>query len=195
MKARLRLRIAAWICLAGVVIAAGFALREIVPQILWLMSTKTVEASVVTKPARFGQVEPVYEIIREHDADGYVIYGLRVPFSYTVNGAAHVATAETPYRTRNVVEILRIRDPLTDLKPRPIRYLTGNVEKIYLDTGIPARAWRPALESALAASGFGILAFIFFRWSRRPRLCAACKFELEDYFKFCPGCGETVPKK
>ena len=193
MTARNKTRMAAWLTIAVALGLVALAVWAIIPQILLISRTKPVEATIVSRGPDFAKVYAI-ELLREHDNEGYVIYGLQVLFNYTIDGMAHVASANTPFRSRDVAEILQMRKALSDSKPREIRYEPGNPEKIYLESGIPGRIWKQVLTALAGAFVLLILAVLLFRLSRIPRHCAACQAELELYYKFCPACSATVSK-
>lgn len=189
MKARFRMKVAAFFCAAVALALVGFAAWKIVPQLMLIARTKDLRATVVKN----GQARDI-TLIREHDDRGYVIYGLRILFTYEVQGRNLIQAAETPFRTRNVAEILKLRDAYSNDEPHEIRYDPAKPETIYFEAGLPARLWEPALYALLGAAGFLLVAFLLFGMARPPKLCASCQAELESYYKFCPGCSATVSK-
>lgn len=180
--------------MAAALALLGFAGWKVVPQIALLARTKSVQATVVRGSMPRGQSAPVLALIREHDGDGYVIYGLRGTFSYYVNGQK-VGEATTPFRTRDVAEILKLRDAYSDSDTHEIRYDPARPETIYIRLGLHNLFSGAMVSAVLGAFVLLIVAMILFRFSRAPKLCTACQAELENYYQFCPGCSATVSAK
>ena len=197
MKTRFRCRVAAFVCLAAALTLIAYAGWLIIPQVALLARTRPVEATVgVTGYTGGIDRQPVFDaaLIRDHDDRGFLNWGLRVGFLYSVGSHGYNAAAETPYRTPNLARILAVQAMYRTTKPVEIRYDPAKPEMIYLESGMPSRLWQPALFSLLGALAFGVGAFFLFRLARAPQLCPACKAELESYYKFCPGCAATVSK-
>jgi hypothetical protein len=203
MKAGSRVRLAAHACGLAAAVFIGYALWLVVPQLLLMARTKEISAEVVNKDDPTGKTRSrrqgpmlLPELLRAHDSQGYSIYGMRGTFLFFVNGQTHIADAETPYRTRNVAELLAYRSAFQEGTSHLIRYDSAKPDRIYLEPGVAPRLWKPALWSTIAALILAGLFVVLFRFSRPRPLCASCGLvELESYYKFCPGCCATVSKK
>ena len=148
------------------------------------MQTKAVEATVVRT-----------DLLRDHDSRGYLLHGVKVTFLYEVAGKSLVNVAQSVDESYSWAAAKKEQDMYSPKSRHLIRYEVAKPEQIYLDGGLTWPHWKPSLLAVLGALLFLMLGWFVRSLAREPSGCASCKGELEDYFKFCPHCGATIPAK
>jgi len=133
-----------------------------------------------------------YEVVRNHDSDGYLYYQTRAYFQYLVNGKELVNSAESYFGSADYGWIARQFYGFKAGVQYPIYYDPAKPEVFEFGAGFNTLYFRNSLWLLLAAAVSVLLGFVFHRLGRPPKRCIQCRRAVRSFFRYCPDCGESI---
>jgi hypothetical protein len=131
-------------------------------------------------------------LIRDHDADGYLIFRIRATFRYAVDGKEQDAEAVSYFESSNVAIMQKTAAAYTSQSRHPLRYNPAKPQEFEFGAGFNTLYLRTPLECLAAAAGCILVFLLLWRLSQPPAPCRNCRQQVRSYFRYCPECGESV---
>jgi hypothetical protein len=129
------------------------------------------------------------EVVRGHDDEGNVMYGLDLEFTYTVKEKKYATPSASPYRTSSRKAMEEKAGTYAVGTRHPIRYDPDNPGEMRFDVGYNLGFFFvPVLLGGMGLV-FATIGLVLFRSSSViPALCPSCGQPLYDSHNLCPNC-------
>jgi hypothetical protein len=133
-----------------------------------------------------------YQVLRNHDADGYLYFQTQAQFRYMADGKELTGSADSYFGSADYGWIAL---QFFSVKPGgqyPIYYDPAKPEVFEFLAGFNKLYFKTPLQCLTAALGCLLLSFVFRRLSRPPKRCPQCQRAVQSFFRYCPDCGESI---
>ena len=132
------------------------------------------------------------EVLRNHDADGFLYFKMKGTFRYPVDGKEQESSALSYFGSSDFGWISPRTLAYDPGSQYPVRYDPARPEAFEFGAGYNRLYFRTPLQFLSAAAACLLLSQLFHRFSQAPKRCIQCNRTVRSLFRYCPECGESI---